>query len=520
MEQKFCTECGYALKPGDKFCLRCGEKTEYGLSCEAARRAEPHASDSHASDPHASDPCRTEIPRAGTNSYGTPSYGSPRPKPPKKNKAWLYVLVACLTVCFVIGVALGVEDAGSSSGKREESSRAVAPELSYCTDYTEYPTLSRDWGSAETESETEVEVEESDTYSYESVTFPEESSEPETEESQSSIPAEWQGHYFLRAKDMGKCETLSGGVMVTFVYLDDTESSWTESAVAQAESEMIAQLQDILADAEDYGIGVDLSYLSFGAAVDAVATYENPAVWKDKAAQALGYGSIAEMQDAMERDYGVNAAPIVFVLNKDGRAYANFATSRNTVESAVVYSHDLESLRHELYHLFGVEDYYFFTELETAANTYLPNSVMVDARDGETDAFTAFCLGWLDTLTDSAEGFLQATADMTEAYIEQKRADDQYTGYVVRDLGGGVTYEGYFVMGTAHGQGTMTWADGSKYVGEFQNGYRTGYGVLYLPNGDRYEGEFYNGVLQGYGTYYWADGSSWAGYWENGEQVT
>ena len=37
-------------------------------------------------------------------------------------------------------------------------------------------------------------------------------------------------------------------------------------------------------------------------------------------------------------------------------------------------------------------------------------------------------------------------------------------------------YEGEFVEGKMHGEGTFTWPDGTSYVGQFSNGQMTGEG--------------------------------------------
>ena len=49
--------------------------------------------------------------------------------------------------------------------------------------------------------------------------------------------------------------------------------------------------------------------------------------------------------------------------------------------------------------------------------------------------------------------------------------------------------------------GTNTWADGSKYVGEWKNNKRTGQGTLTLKNGDRFVGSFRNGDRNGKGIF-------------------
>ena len=48
--------------------------------------------------------------------------------------------------------------------------------------------------------------------------------------------------------------------------------------------------------------------------------------------------------------------------------------------------------------------------------------------------------------------------------------------------------------GERHGQGTATFADGSKYTGEWKDDERNGQGTYTYPNGVTYTGEFKDGV--------------------------
>ena len=70
--------------------------------------------------------------------------------------------------------------------------------------------------------------------------------------------------------------------------------------------------------------------------------------------------------------------------------------------------------------------------------------------------------------------------------------------------------------GKRHGQGTLTFSDGSKYKGEFKEGERTGQGTLTKPNGDKYLGEWKDGKQDGNGTYTWSDGRKYIGEWKDG----
>ena len=54
----------------------------------------------------------------------------------------------------------------------------------------------------------------------------------------------------------------------------------------------------------------------------------------------------------------------------------------------------------------------------------------------------------------------------------------------------GKKYVGEFKDGKRHGQGTFIWPSGTKYVGEFKNGKMHGKGILTSPDGKKYVGEF------------------------------
>ncbi len=125
----------------------------------------------------------------------------------------------------------------------------------------------------------------------------------------------------------------------------------------------------------------------------------------------------------------------------------------------------------------------------------------------------------------------------------------------------GWMYEGDWLDYYPHGTGTLTFNDGSVYVGQLQYGLRQGKGKMTFSdgsvldgnwdgdyyvsasssggkptdvcakgdctdgngtfkwaNGEYYEGGFSNGTMNGFGTYYYADGSKYMGLWENGKQ--
>jgi hypothetical protein len=80
----------------------------------------------------------------------------------------------------------------------------------------------------------------------------------------------------------------------------------------------------------------------------------------------------------------------------------------------------------------------------------------------------------------------------------------------------GSRYVGEWENGSMHGQGTQTFAGGGKYVGEFKNNKRHGQGRIINTNGSIYEGGWKNNLIHGQGIYYYSDGFKHVGEWKNG----
>jgi len=64
-------------------------------------------------------------------------------------------------------------------------------------------------------------------------------------------------------------------------------------------------------------------------------------------------------------------------------------------------------------------------------------------------------------------------------------------------------------------QGTLTYAYG-EYVGEWKGGQFHGQGILTWPDGSKYVGEFKDGKHHGQGTFTYADGFQEEGRWQDG----
>ncbi len=74
--------------------------------------------------------------------------------------------------------------------------------------------------------------------------------------------------------------------------------------------------------------------------------------------------------------------------------------------------------------------------------------------------------------------------------------------------------------GQIQGKGTSTFADGSKYVGEFKNGkFLNEQGTLTFPDGSTYVGEWKNGKRNGQGTMTYPNGEKQVGEFKDGKYV-
>jgi len=69
------------------------------------------------------------------------------------------------------------------------------------------------------------------------------------------------------------------------------------------------------------------------------------------------------------------------------------------------------------------------------------------------------------------------------------------------------------------GQGHFEYPDGSRWVGEFKDGYPNGRGVCYYSNGDRYDGEWVNNAPSGKGVMHFASGRVYGAVWLNGAPI-
>lgn len=75
------------------------------------------------------------------------------------------------------------------------------------------------------------------------------------------------------------------------------------------------------------------------------------------------------------------------------------------------------------------------------------------------------------------------------------------------DFANGDKYSGEFQDGEMDGRGTYLFANGDKYVGDFKANKRSGQALMTFANGDSYVGSFRDDKMNGLGTYTYANGT-------------
>ena len=333
-----------------------------------------------------------------------------------------------------------------------------------------------------------------------------------SQETSRSPEGYWSNHIFLANRNGGICKNLLGQVELFFVFVNDPESQWTAEEKAQATEFLTAEVNDLKKEAEKFDAELDVEPHYHTLQLKDVADHYYTLPWQTQYAKEQGYASLKEMQKRPPSLTEESSAPIVFLFDYPGRSYAMSGGFAGDEEYVVLF--ELEAFRHELFHLYGAEDYYFHPETESKAKLYLPGSIMNDGN--ATDDLTAYCIGWRKALTSQAIKFLETTAKLTYSDLENAKEKDQTTGEGTIEYDGGGVYTGELVFGVPQGKGKYTYPDGSTYEGDFEGGYFHGYGVLTDAElGYRYEGEFVYEHFQGKGVLSYSDGETYEGEFQN-----
>ncbi|MBE6917856.1 MAG: hypothetical protein E7470_08175 [Ruminococcaceae bacterium] len=348
------------------------------------------------------------------------------------------------------------------------------------------------------------------------------------------VPDELQSHVYLNTRRWEVKKPYSGALPITVIFVSDPEGSWSSDEIAAFKEQLNTEAARITTDAARYNVSIDISYHYKTVSIDAVIVDADTVDWVKSALENVGLPKREQVGSTLAQQYGSASAPVIFVANHAGRANATPAYGY-----AVLYQ-EARPFYHELSHLYGARDFYFPTDVKTAAATHLENSLMVNSSEGVMDPLNAYLVGWTATPSQKALDFLHDTAHITQEFLNEEGKKETYTGAVTNYTYDGVTYTGYLIDGQLHGQGsyksetrdvtgtfdhgkllqgegTMRYDGGDVYNGQWKNDQRHGYGVYTFAEGGRYEGNWENGVRNGSGKYTSAEGAVWQGTYVDGK---
>ena len=340
--------------------------------------------------------------------------------------------------------------------------------------------------------------------------------EPTPQERLPGVPEKWAAHVLLKDRGIASCEYLRGDVTVTVIFAEDPAFPWTEEDLQTAKDTLDLEAGILEAEAAAYGVELNIDWNYIRMAYGEPYSQEDWFAWVEPALESNQLPHWGSINVRMEEQLGVQAAPVIFCFNQDGRAFATGNKEVDASETVVLYR-DLTAFRHELCHLFGAVDYYYPDIVADISAEYFPESLMHSGGDS-VDSFTAYLLGWTDELSDEAVYLLEQTEHFTlEEYYEVMR-NQTITGYVTTEFSFG-TYEGELKLGLMHGWGTLTWDNGVVYTGQWENGIMQGRGTMTWTDGASFEGDWVNGKRTGYGVMTWSDGTRYEGQWENDKRT-
>ena len=237
------------------------------------------------------------------------------------------------------------------------------------------------------------------------------------------VPEHLRNNYYLGSKGQGDCEEMLGDVNVLVIFVSDTLSKWDAESIEAAKRTFADHETNMEAAAKRYGAEMEMTmtFLEATIAIPFVFEAGKPITPAYSALKKLGMGDAFYDQEILEKQYEADSVPVLFVLNRQGRAFALAMDAQtDLLECAVIYGDDLSSVRHELYHIFGAQDFYFPDETIAAQEKYLPNSIM-NNHYHDVDDLTAFLIGWLDELSQNALNFLEDTNHLTKEEIEHAK---------------------------------------------------------------------------------------------------
>ena len=230
----------------------------------------------------------------------------------------------------------------------------------------------------------------------------------------------YRNHYFTSFRNMGGVKQLSGSVDVIVFFVNDSRSTWTESAKQRYRTVQKAAMKLLLDDAKKRGVSLQIRNAYVDASVPMNCTRDNKYVWSKAIISRYGVSDIPAYQDKHEAVKRCAEAPILFVFNKSFRSSAVSVDwlSRTYGEMAIISSdYSVHTIAHELLHQFGAVDLYYPAEVLKLIQRIGYDSIMAYHASTHIDSLTAYLIGWTKEIDSSAVLILEKTKHITREYM-------------------------------------------------------------------------------------------------------
>ena len=234
------------------------------------------------------------------------------------------------------------------------------------------------------------------------------------------IQTYYKNHYFSSHRDMGCVKRLVGLVDVVVIFVNDSQSKWTELAQRQYRSTQHSAMQYILKTAHSRGVKLRIRNAYLTANVSLACGRDNYAQWTQAITTQFGSPDLPSFQRSFKAKHLCDEAPVLFVFNRTFRSNALSADweCRMAGEMARISAPAKErTIVHELLHQFGAVDLYYPDEVHTMIQNMRYNSVMAWSTSMEIDSLTSYLIGWSDSINVAAEQILSRTSHFTRDYM-------------------------------------------------------------------------------------------------------
>ena len=208
----------------------------------------------------------------------------------------------------------------------------------------------------------------------------------------STIPVIHADESFMLHRDNGFCRKLSGDIGILFIFVDDSESSWSQNDISVFMENAANRLNTLKTEAQNWSVPLSFATGYRQTSFDGYINSNNAMNLASILLSKIGL-DFSEINTTVSQTLGTSQGFPVFVANKNGRAMATQSDSTLFPEYIFLYK-DPYALCHEMCHIFGAEDYYYIEEMEDLANIFLKNTIMLYHDEYVMDPLTAYLVGW------------------------------------------------------------------------------------------------------------------------------